>query len=111
MQRLGRLIRSRSHRSRIQRYGRRERTQPLALTDRNEIQAEFYARLTYADHRWSDPWLGFRGHETDIGSVYVAYGPPDLWMVFDRQAIVWVYRPSRFRFQFALTPGYTRARS
>jgi GWxTD domain-containing protein len=83
---------------------------PLALTDRNEVQAEFYARLTYADHRWSDPWLRFRGQETDIGSVYVAYGPPDLWMVFDRERIVWIYRPSRFRFEFALTAGYTRAR-
>ena len=84
--------------------------QPLALTDRNELQAEFYARLTYVDHRWTDPWLLFRGYETDIGSVYVAYGPPDLWMVFNRERIVWVYQPSHFRFEFALTPGYTRAR-
>jgi len=84
--------------------------QPLAITDQNELQAEYYARLTYADHRWSDPWLLVRGHESDIGSVYVAYGPPDLWMVFDRQRIVWVYQPTRFRFEFALTPGYTRAR-
>jgi len=83
---------------------------PLALTDRNELQAEFYARLTYVEHRWSDPWLRFRGHDTDIGSVYVAYGPPNVWMVFDRQRIVWVYQPSRYRFQFSLAPGYTRAR-
>jgi GWxTD domain-containing protein len=84
--------------------------QPLALTDRNELQAEFYARLTYVEHRWSDPWRLFHGHETDIGSVYVAYGPPDLWMVFDRQRIVWIYERSHFRFEFALTPGFTRAR-
>ena len=84
--------------------------QPLALTDRNELQAEFYARLTYVEHRWSDPWLRYRGHETDIGAVYVAYGPPDLWMVFNRQVIAWVYRPSHYRFQFSLTPGYARAR-
>jgi len=84
--------------------------QPLALTDRNELRAEFYARLTYVEHRWSDPWLLYRGHESDIGAVYVAYGPPDLWMVFERQRIVWVYRPSHFRFEFALTPGYARAR-
>jgi GWxTD domain-containing protein len=84
--------------------------QPLAITDRNEMQAEFYARLTYVEHRWSDPWLRYRGHETDIGSVYAAYGPPDLWMVFNRQLITWVYRPSHYRFQFSLTPGYSRAR-
>jgi GWxTD domain-containing protein len=111
--------------------------QPLVLTDRNEVQAEFYARLAYADHRWSDPWLQVRGHETDIGTVYVAYGPPDLWMAFDRQQaafdrqetvldrqeiafdrqeaafgrqrIVWVYLPTRFRFEFTLTPGFARA--
>lgn len=84
--------------------------QPLVLTGQNEVQAEFYARITYVDHRWSDWWVGFRGYETDIGTVFVAYGPPDLWMVFDRSEIVWVYHRSRFRFQFALTPGYTRAR-
>ncbi|MDH4350135.1 MAG: tetratricopeptide repeat protein [Gemmatimonadota bacterium] len=84
--------------------------QPLVLTGQNEVQAEFYARLTYADHRWSDWWVGFRGYETDIGTVYVAYGPPDVWLMFDRSFIVWVYRRTHFRFQFALTPGYTRAR-
>jgi len=83
---------------------------PLAISDRNELQAEFYARLTYVEHRWSDPWRLFRGSETDIGSVYVAYGPPDMWMVFDRERIVWIYRPSHFRFVFSLTPGYTRGR-
>jgi GWxTD domain-containing protein len=84
--------------------------QPLVLSDRNEVQAEFYARLTYVEHRWSDPWIGYRGHETDIGTVYVAYGPPDDWMVFERARIIWIYRTSHFRFQFSLTPGYARAR-
>lgn len=84
--------------------------QPLVLTGQNEVQAEFYARVTYVEHRWTDPWLGFRGHETDIGSVFIAYGPPDLWMVFNRAQIIWVYQVSHFRFVFALTPGYTRAR-
>lgn len=84
--------------------------QPLALTGTNEVQAEFYARLTYVLHRWSDPWLGFTGDETDIGSVFVRYGPPDIWMVFNRSRIAWVYRDTRFRFEFTLTPGYTRAR-
>lgn len=84
--------------------------QPLALSGQNEVQAEFYARLTYVEHRWSDPWVGYRGHETDIGTVYVAYGPPDYWMVFERERIVWIYRTSHFRFLFSLTPGYARAR-
>jgi GWxTD domain-containing protein len=84
--------------------------QPLALSGQNEVQAEFYARLTYVEHRWSDPWVGYRGHETDIGTVYVAYGPPDYWMMFERERIVWIYRTSHFRFLFSLTAGYARAR-
>jgi len=84
--------------------------QPLVLSGVNEVQAEYYARITYADHRWTDEWLGFRGYETDIGSVYIAYGPPDDWLVFDRSFITWVYRHARLRFQFYLTPGFTRAR-
>jgi len=84
--------------------------QPLVLTGTNEVQAEFYARITYTEHRWSDRWLRFRGYETDIGAVYIRFGPPDFWMVFDRSRIVWVYAQTHFRFQFTLTPGYTRAR-
>jgi len=84
--------------------------QPLAISGVNEVRSEFFARITYADHRWTDQWLRFRGYETDIGSVYVAYGPPDHWFMFDRSSIVWVYERSHFRFAFNLTPGYTRAR-
>lgn len=84
--------------------------QPLAISGVNEVRAEFYARITYADHRWTDQWLGFRGYETDIGAVYVAYGPPDYWLMFGRSYITWVYERSHFRFAFNLTPGYTRAR-
>jgi len=84
--------------------------QPLVLSGVNEVQAEYYARITYADHRWTDTWMRFRGYETDIGAVYVAYGPPDDWLVFDRSRITWAYRRSHFRFQFNLTPGFTRAR-
>jgi GWxTD domain-containing protein len=84
--------------------------QPLMLTDVNEVQAEYYARITYVDHRWTDDWMGFRGIETDIGAVYVAYGPPDYWFVFDQSAIVWVYRHARLRFEFYVSPGFTRFR-
>ncbi len=83
---------------------------PLVLSGVNEVQSEFYARIAYADHRWTDRWLRFRGYETDIGTVYVAYGPPDHWLIFDRSFITWVYLRPHYRFQFNLTPGYTRAR-
>ncbi len=84
--------------------------QPLALTDANELRVEFFARITYVDHRWSDPYLNFRGFDTDIGAVYVRYGPPDIWAMFNRQEIAWVYVRARLRFLFNLTPGFTRAR-
>lgn len=83
--------------------------QPLALTAQNEVRVEFYARLAYADHRWSDPWRGYRGHETDMGAVYVRYGPPDIWAVFDRSSVVWIYAYPRFYFTFSLMPGFARA--
>jgi GWxTD domain-containing protein len=84
--------------------------QPLDIAGANELQAEFYARIAYADHRWTDPLRGYRGWEVDAGAVYVRFGPPDVWMVFDRSLIVWVYPYSRFRFAFYLQPGFAHAR-
>jgi GWxTD domain-containing protein len=87
--------------------------QPLVLTETNELQAEFYARLTYADHRWTDPWRGYRGALTDMGAVYVAYGPPDFWAVMmddaAAQSIAWLYRVPQFRFVFTQMSGYAHA--
>ena len=111
--------------------------QPLFLSQENEIRTEFYTRLTHAMHRWSDPWRGYAGYESDRGRVYVRYGPPDIWANFgrgrmstglradaddgeaadavatldnERAVVLWGYTPSRIRFLFAVTPGYERAR-
>jgi len=78
--------------------------QPLALTETNEVQAEFYARIVYAQHRWSDPWRGYRGVETDMGTVFVRYGPPDL-----ATSTSWLYEKARFLFHFYQMPGFSRA--
>ncbi len=101
--------------------------QPLYLNLVNEKRIEFYARLTYAVHRWSDPLRGYLGYESDRGAVFVRYGPPDVWATLGREAttsyagnalgplererntIVWVWYPTRLRFAFSLTPGYARA--
>jgi GWxTD domain-containing protein len=86
--------------------------QPLALTETNEVQAEFYARMVYADHHWSDPWRGYRGVETDPGVVFVAYGPPDIWAVSGRDAsavTTWLYRIPQFVFRFYQMTGFSRA--
>lgn len=100
-------------------------TQPLFLDSLNQPRTEFYARLTYVDHRWSDPLRGYRGYESDRGAVYVRYGPPDIWATFgrehmsqnnalnslesERNTIMWVYKRSELRFIFSLTPGFARA--
>jgi GWxTD domain-containing protein len=103
---------------------------PLYLNPTNEIRTEFFARITYVIHRWSDPLRGYQGYASDRGAVYVRYGPPDIWATLGRKAttqyegvagnallaleherntIVWVYYPTRLRFAFSLTPGYAHA--
>jgi GWxTD domain-containing protein len=77
---------------------------PLVLSGTNEVQAEFYARIVYAQHRWSDPWRGYRGIETDMGTVFVRYGPPDI-----ATSTSWLYEKPRFLFHFFLMPGFSRA--
>ena len=49
---------------------------PLYLTDYNERLMEHWARIAYADLRFSDPVRGIRGWQTDRGRVYIRYGPP-----------------------------------
>jgi GWxTD domain-containing protein len=108
--------------------------QPLLLTETNELKVEYYARLTYVDHRWTDLPRRYRGYDTDMGAVYVHYGPPDVWVVqtpvaraglpnvsssanpgdslaLERtldasQTVIWLYRPPQFRFVFEQTSGF-----
>jgi GWxTD domain-containing protein len=91
--------------------------QPLFLTERNEVRTEFYTRLTYVAHRWGDPLRGYEGYESDRGVVYLRYGPPDVWASLGTESgadmgangILWLYRPTKMRFLFAVTPGYAKA--
>jgi len=99
-------------------------SQPLYLTDVNEVQLEFFTRLTYVIHRWGDPFRGAPGYATDRGSVFLRWGPPEIWASFgrgaqdqsdaltslegERNTIVWVYPASQLRFMFSMTPGFNR---
>jgi len=99
-------------------------SQPLFLSDVNEARVEFFTRLTYVIHRWSDPFRHAPGFESDRGAVYLRWGPPDIWASFgrgaqsqwdavsslegERNTIVWVYNASQLRFVFAMTPGFGR---
>jgi len=80
--------------------------------------------VTYVIHRWTDAFSGAPGWETDLGMVYIRWGPPGIWASFgrgaqsqvdavsslegERNTIVWVYPSSQLRFMFAMTPGYNR---
>jgi GWxTD domain-containing protein len=99
-------------------------SQPLFLSDVNEVQVEFFTRLTYVIHRWSDPFRRAPGYDSDRGAVYLRWGPPDIWASFgrgaqsqgdaigvleaERNTIVWVYNASQLRFVFSMTPGFGR---
>lgn len=103
-------------------------SQPLFLEDLNQPRIEFFARLTFVDHRWSDPYRAYRGYEADLGKVYLRYGPPDIWanlsrgqvtetddigpfadIAAERNAVLWAYEDSELRFAFSITPGFERA--
>ncbi|MDI6739145.1 MAG: GWxTD domain-containing protein [Candidatus Edwardsbacteria bacterium] len=48
---------------------------PTPGTDRNEAMEEYYDRIAYADQHYSS---GFKpGWRTDMGQIYIRYGPPD----------------------------------
>ena len=51
--------------------------QPLWTRSTNEARTEFYARITYALHRWGDITRSRPGHHTPRGQTYVRFGPPD----------------------------------
>lgn len=101
--------------------------EPLLIEDDHPVRTEFYARLTYVRYRWSDPLRGVEGYQTDPGSVYLRYGPPDWWGNLEtsrvseteeagvqgelanlRSIILWGYRDSQLRFAFSYTPGFAR---
>jgi len=71
---------------------------PLLLTEANERRLEHWARVAFADLRYSEPSEHLRGWQTDRGVVYIRYGPPtEIARVPGRGSqgtfatIIWVY--------------------
>ena len=50
---------------------------PLFLTEAEERRLEHYARLAWAELKFSDPTLGMRGWESERGAIWVRYGRPE----------------------------------
>ena len=49
---------------------------PLFLTEASERRLEHYARLAWAELKFSAPASGLRGWDSDRGRIWVRYGPP-----------------------------------
>ena len=55
---------------------------PLWSRPGNDTRAEFLARVTYADLRWTVEDINVRGSDTPRGRVHIRYGPPNEVMAF-----------------------------
>ncbi|HYV99262.1 MAG TPA: GWxTD domain-containing protein, partial [Gemmatimonadaceae bacterium] len=51
---------------------------PLWGQPGNESRVEYFARVTFAELRWTVDELNVRGADTDRGDIYIRYGPPDI---------------------------------
>jgi GWxTD domain-containing protein len=110
-----RRIMSRTEQARYERLSRVERRQydslywqgaePLALSESNEAQTEFYARVVYAQCAWGFRRRGVEGLETAMGLLFVRYGPPDL---APRGA--WIYLKPELAFPVGPWAGLGRGR-
>ena len=78
---------------------------PLWSQNTAKPRAEFLARVTYAELRWTVDELRKRGADSDRGAVFIRYGPPDArggreW---------WTYDYARMTFRFTGMPTFGTA--
>jgi GWxTD domain-containing protein len=86
------------------------RRDPTPETPRNEFQIEFFRRLHYAAQHFQGFGYGWR---SDMGRVYVRYGPPDqveqqAATSTTPQAELWFYNQPARRFVFVDREGFGR---
>jgi GWxTD domain-containing protein len=82
---------------------------PSPGTPENELRDEYYRRIRYADLNFGI--FGRNGWKTDMGMVYITYGPPDEIerhpFDIDRKPYqVWYYYERELRFVFVDFNGY-----
>lgn len=66
-----------------------QRRDPKPETAENEFKLEHYRRIKYSDERFSSAKAGWR---TDLGRVYIKYGPPDEIEIHMDKKQNWLYR-------------------
>lgn len=84
------------------------RVDPIPETSENELMLEYYTRIEFANQNFSSY---FQGWKSDMGRVYIKYGPPDF---IERQPFsmdsqpyeVWEYYQHNIRLIFVDTSGF-----
>lgn len=84
------------------------RVDPTPNTPENELMLEYYSRVEFANQNFSSY---FPGWKSDMGRVYIKYGPPDF---IERQPFsmdsqpyeVWEYYQHNIRLIFVDTSGF-----
>jgi GWxTD domain-containing protein len=66
-----------------------KRRNPTPDTVENEFKEEHYRRIAYANEHFS---TGIPGWKTDMGRIYIVYGPPDAVATMGAAAEAWIYR-------------------
>jgi len=94
-----------------------EAADPMLATPENEAKLEFYARLAYADLRFTDPDTRQVGWRTDRGLIITRYGEPPVVATFaptsdadakdavGRVITVWFYPRTEVEFVFTGPPA------
>ncbi len=79
---------------------------PTPDTEENELEEEYFRRVSVVNHQFASWQEGGQGWKTDRGRVYIIYGPPtDIErpttnMASQVQYEVWYYRDTHKRFVF-----------
>jgi GWxTD domain-containing protein len=75
---------------------------PTPDTPKNEVMDEYYRRVAYSDTHFKSYQAGW---ETDLGMVYIIYGPPDdierhPFELDSKPYQIWYYHEQHWRFVF-----------
>ncbi|ACF14324.1 hypothetical protein Ctha_1867 [Chloroherpeton thalassium ATCC 35110] len=103
------ILAAKSDSAKIQRFNEFwKKRDPSPGTEINELMAEYYNRVNYADQHFSSYMKGWR---TDMGMIYIKYGAPDFverhpFSTSTRPYEVWEFHQHRRRFIFVDMNGF-----
>jgi GWxTD domain-containing protein len=83
---------------------------PTFLLPTNLMQVEFLARTVYSELRFSDDEARRSGADSNMGEIFIRYGPPDRMLGFPGGTKRWYYFRENMTFNFDQLPLYGTAR-